>query len=151
MATTIDKLDISVYNLYAIRQKLIEDSNLQLRFDQASTIPPQTQVVNTYPTLSELDILLGIPLSLYTPWAYFLPPSKFHNTRRSPFSFSRIAPSLGTDKDQEEGEILLDNVVCSTKEEEVERSAIKNCFKQMSEINRWLGHIVGRVGQFLQG
>lgn len=150
MATTIDKLDMSVYNLYAIRTKMIEQTNQQMQLDQAATIPPQIQIVDTYPKLTELDLLLGI-VPLYTPWAYFYPPLKFRNTRRSPFAFHRVAPSLGTQEDQEREEAMLDSLQCTTPEEEMERSVIKNCFKQMAQINRWLGHIIGRVGQFLQG
>jgi hypothetical protein len=147
---TIDKLDLSVYNLYAIRTRMVEQINQQFRLDKASSIPPQTQVMDIYPKLTELDILLGI-VPLHTPWAYFLPPKDFRNIRRSPFAFFRVAPSLGSLEDQEKGEQLLDAVVCSTPEEQTEKTAIKNCFKQIDQINRWLGYIIGRVGQFLQG
>jgi hypothetical protein len=150
--TTIDKLDLSVYNLYALRTKMIEQINQQLQLDQASSIPPQTQVqvADIYPKLTEIDILLGI-VPLHTPWAYFYPPQKFRFIRRSPFAFSRVAPSLGTPEEQEAGERLIDNIECRTPEEEKERQAIKGCFKQIGQINRWMGYIVGRVGQFLQG
>lgn len=150
MATTIDKLDLSVYNLYAIRTKMVEQTNQQIGFDQASSIPPQIQIVDTYPKLSELDLLLGI-VPLYTPWAFFYPPLKFRSTRRSPFAFHRVAPSLGTAQDQEREEAIIDATECFTPEEEREKTAIQNCFKQLSQINRWLGHVVGRIGQFLQG
>lgn len=148
--TTIDKLDLSVYNLYAIRTRMIEQTNQQLRLDQAATIPPQTQVVDNFPKMTELDILLGIA-PLYTPWAYFFPPQRFRFIRRSSFSSYRIVPSLGSLEEQEEDERLLESVDCKTPEEEGERQAIKGCFKQIEQINRWLGYIVGRVGQFLQG
>lgn len=147
---TIDNLDLNVYNLYAIRTRMIEQINSQLRLDQASTIPPQIQVMNAYPTLTELDLLLGIT-PLHTPWAYFFPPSKFIDKRRSPFGFARIMPSLGNQEDQEEDEEKLAQAFCETEEEESERKAIKACFTQISNINQWLKHIVGRMGQFLQG
>jgi hypothetical protein len=147
---TIDNLDLNVYNLYAIRTRMIEQINSQLRLDQASTIPPQIQVMNAYPTLTEIDLLLGIT-PLNTPWAYFLPPSKFIDKRRSPFGFARIMPSLGDQEDQEEDEEKLENAECETEEEESERKAIKACFSQITNINQWLKHIVGRMGQFLQG
>lgn len=147
---TIDKLDLSVYNLYAIRTRMVEQINQQLQLDKASSIPPQTLVMDIYPKLTELDILLGI-VPLHTPWAYFFPPKDFRQIRRSPFAFFRVAPSLGSLEDQEKGEKLLDSVVCSTAEEQKEKTAIKNCFKQIDQINRWLGYIIGRVGQFLQG
>lgn len=147
---TIDKLDLSVYNLYAIRTKMVEQINQQLQLDKASSIPPQTQVMDIYPKLTELDILLGI-VPLATPWAYFFPPKQFRFIRRSPFAFFRVAPSLGSIEDQEKGEALLDSIVCSSPEEQKEKTAIKNCFKQIEQINRWLGYIIGRVGQFLQG
>lgn len=148
--TTIDKLDLSVYNLYALRTKMIEQINEQYQLDKASSIPPQTMVMNMYPKLTELDLLLGI-VPLATPWAYFYPPKKYGFVRRSPFAFFRVAPSLGTLEDQEQDARVLEEVPCFTPEEEKEKGAIKDCFKQIEQINRWLGYIVGRVGQFLQG
>jgi hypothetical protein len=147
---TIDKLDLSVYNLYAIRTKMVEQINQQLQLDKAASIPPQTLVMDMYPKLTELDILLGI-VPLHTPWAYFYPPKKYGYVRRSPFAFFRVAPSLGSLEDQEKGEALLDSFECKTPEEAKEKAAIKSCFKQIDQINRWLGYIIGRVGQFLQG
>ncbi|MGZ3632770.1 MAG: DUF5399 family protein [Parachlamydiaceae bacterium] len=147
---TIDNLDLNVYNLYAVRTRMIEQINAQLRLDQASSIPPQIQVMNAYPTLTELDILLGIT-PLNTPWAYFYPPTKFLTKRRSPFGFSRILPSLGSEEDQEEDEEKLAEVFCATPEEEEERKAISVCFAHITKINQWLKHVVGRMGQFLQG
>lgn len=150
MATTIDKLDISVYNLYAIRTRMIEQINQQFRLDEATSIPPQTQVINTYVQLSEIDLLLGI-IPLNAPWAYFYPPKQFRAKRRSPFTFSRIAPSLlSTDEGGEEYNTLF-SIPCETPEEEKERNAIASCFKEISKLNNWLGFIIGRIGQFLQG
>ena len=148
--TTIDKLDISVYNLYAIRTRMIEQINQDMQLDKASSIPPQIQVLDFYPKLTELDLLLGV-VPLHTPWAYFYPPKKFRLMRRSPFSFFRVAPSMGSLEEQEVSARHLESVECKTAEEETEKQAIKGCFKQMEQINRWLGHIIGRVGQFLQG
>lgn len=147
---TIDKLDLSVYNLYAIRTRMVEQINQQLQLDKAASIPPQTQVMDIFPKLDELDILMGI-VPLNTPWAYFYPPQQFRRIRRSPFAFYRVAPSLGSIEDQEKGEAILDSIPCETPEEEKEKAAIKGCFKQIEQINRWLGYIIGRVGQFLQG
>lgn len=148
--TTIDKLDLSVYNLYALRTKMIEQINQQYQLEKAASIPPQTMVMNMYPKLTELDLLLGI-VPLFTPWAYFYPPKKYGFVRRSPFAFFRVAPSLGSLENQEQEARILESIPCHTPEEEKEKAAIKECFKQIEEINRWLGYIVGRVGQFLQG
>lgn len=148
--TTIDKLDLSVYNLYALRTRMIEQINQQYQLDKASSIPPQTQVMNVVPKLTELDLLLGI-VPLHTPWAYFYPPKKYNFVRRSPFAFFRVAPSLGSLEEQEVMARTLESIPCSTPEEAKEKELIKGCFKQMEQINRWLGHIIGRVGQFLQG
>jgi hypothetical protein len=147
---TIDQLDLNVYNLYAIRTKMVEQINQQLQLDKAASIPPQTAVLDIYPKLTELDILLGI-VPLHTPWAYFFPPQQFKTIRRSPFAFFRVAPSLGSLEEQEKEEAILDSIVCQSPEEQKEKTAIKNCFKQIEQINRWLGYIIGRVGQFLQG
>lgn len=147
---TIDKLDLNVYNLYAIRTKMVEQINQQLQLDKAESIPPQTSVMTIFPKLTELDILLGI-VPLHTPWAYFFPPKQFHTIRRSPFAFFRVAPSLGSLEEQEKEEAILDAIECTSPEQAKEKLAIKNCFKQIEQINRWLGYIIGRVGQFLQG
>lgn len=148
--TTIDKLDISVYNLYALRTRMIEQINQQYHLEQASTIPPQTYLLHTQIQLTEIDLLLGV-VPLLTPWAYFFPPQLFRKMRRTPFSFSRVAPSLGTTEEQEKALAALQKFPCSTPEEENEKKALIACFKQMDKINNWLGFIVGRIGQFLQG
>jgi hypothetical protein len=148
--TTLDKLDLSVYNLYAVRTQMREQIDQQLQLDKAATIPPQTQVLNTYVQLTELDILLGI-VALHAPWAHFFPPKKFRSIRRSPFTFSRVAPSLkDTDEESEEYAAFM-QVECKSPEEEHEKELIKECLKQVSKLNKWLGFIIGRVGQFLQG
>lgn len=147
---TIDKLDLSVYNLYAIRTKLLEQTNAELRLNEASSIPPQTAILDNYPKLTEIDILLGI-VPLNTPWAYFFPPQNFRTIRRSPFSFYRVASSLGTYEEQTEDEQKLRNVSCNSSEEEGEKQVLLNCFGQIEKLNSWLGFIVGRIGQFLQG
>lgn len=147
---TIDKLDLSVYNLYAIRTRMIEQFNAQVPLTSSGSIPPQTVLVDTYQKLTELDILLGI-VPLFTPWAYFYPPKNFRLQRRSPFAFYRVAPSLGSLKDQEELEERLASISCSSPEEESEKAAIAGCLHQLDKINGWLGFIIGRVGQFLQG
>jgi Family of unknown function (DUF5399) len=148
--TTIDKLDISVNNAYAVRTKMVEQINQQLRLDQAASIPPQTQVVDIYPKLTEMDLLLGI-VPYHIPWAYFFPPKKFRFLRRSPFAFYRVAPTLGSLEEQEETEDMLAGLETQSPEEKLEKEIIQGCFKQLNKINSWLGFIVGRVGQFLQG
>jgi hypothetical protein len=148
--TTIDNLDISVYRLYAQRTKAIEDTNKQFRLQEASSIPPQTFVVDTLPKLTEIDILLGV-VPYHTPWALFFPPKSFNKSRRSSFAFWRVVPSLGTPEEQAEDERNLANTPCSTPEEKEEQQMIAGCFKQINKLNDMLGHIIGRIGQFLQG
>lgn len=147
---TIDQLDISVYNLYAVRTKMIEQINQQFHLEAATTIPAQLQVVNIYPQLTEIDLLLGI-VPMHTPWAYFYPPKQLMTLRRSAFSFSRIAPSLKSIDDDGEEYQTLQSILCETPEEERERAILNSCFKQISKLNNWLGFIIGRIGQFLQG
>jgi hypothetical protein len=147
---TIDKLDMNIYNMYAIRTLMIEQINQQLQLDKASSIPPQTQILTSFPKLTELDLLLGI-VPLNTPWAYFYPPQRFGFIRRSPFAFSRIAPAFGSIEEQDESLARLEGVECSSEEELQEKASIRSCVKQIKQINAWLGYIVGRVGQFLQG
>lgn len=147
---TIDQLDISVHQAYAIRTRAIEQINSQLRLDQADSIPPQLQMVDLYPKLTEIDLLLGVvPMS--TPWAYFFPPKAFRNTRRSPFAFYRIVPSVGSLQDQEEEYEVLAETPTQTPEEAAEKAALTKAFNQMDKINDMLSFIIGRVGQFLQG
>ncbi|MCB1149711.1 MAG: DUF5399 family protein [Chlamydiia bacterium] len=117
--------------------------------DQASSIPAQTQVTDLYPKLSELDLLLGVQRS-YAPWAYFYPPKSFNLRRKSPFSFSRVLPSI-TSEDEEEDRALLENIETTTKKKKKEKKILQKCMKQLHTINEWLGHIIGRIGQLLQG
>jgi hypothetical protein len=148
--TTIDNLDIGIYIQYARRTQMIEQINRQYRLDQADTIPAHLQLVDLYPKLTEMDILLGV-VPVQQPWAYFFPPPRFRFQRRSAFGFFRVAPSLGSFDKEDEDQEKLDFIICETAEEEKERSAIKNCFAQIDKINNWISFIVGRVGQFLQG
>jgi hypothetical protein len=150
--TTIDKLDLSVYNLYALRTTMVEQIQSQLRLDLDSSIPPQTHVLNIYPKMTEMEMLLGVT-PMNPPWAFFGPPPKLRKrvVRRSPFAFWRVAPALGSYSEQEEDEERLINYVCEDEEEKEEKEAILGCLKQVTKINGWLGHIVGRLGQFLQG
>jgi len=145
---TIDKLDISIYIQYARRTQYIEDINKEFRFQEASSIPPQTRVTDLYPKLNEIDILLGVT-NTYSPWALFYPPKRFNLRRRSPFSFSRIGTM--TSEDEEEDLAVLESVSTTTQEQKKEKSVIRNCIKQMHTINEWLGFVVGRIGQLLQG
>lgn len=148
--TTIDKLDISIYNQYARRTNLVEQISQQYHLEEASSIPPQIQVLDYYPKVPEMDILLGVGRIL-SPWAFFFPPPKFRFQRRSPFGFFRVAPSLGSFEEEEENERELDEVICETEEDEKEKKTLKKCFEQIKKINNWISFIVGRVGQFLQG
>ncbi len=147
---TIDNLDISVYRLYAERTRAIEETESQFHLQEASSIPPQTMIVDTVPKLTELDILLGV-VPYHTPWAHFFPPKSFERSRRSSFAFWRVVPSLGTTEEQAKDEMVVANTPCNTPEEKEEQQALTSCFKQINKLNDMLGHIIGRIGQFLQG
>lgn len=149
-AVTIDQFDLSVYNLYAIRTKMIEQTVSQFQLDKAGSIPPQTMLVDLYPKMSEIDILLGVA-AYFTPWAYFYPPINYRNLRRSPFAFHRVAPSLGSSKEQDEFEEKIASIECRSPEEESEKQAVLGCLKTVDKLNGWVGFIIGRIGQFLQG
>lgn len=148
---TIDRLDMGIHDQYARRTQLIEQINQQYHLDEASSIPAQTRVYDFSPKPLEIDILLGIRI-VQTPWAYFFPPPKYRFQRRSPFGFSRVVPSLGSsDKEEDEDERHLEEIECATEEEKKQKQILKSCFTQISKINEWMGFIIGRVGQFLQG
>jgi hypothetical protein len=147
---TIDKLDMSVYNLYAVRTKMIEQIHQELRIKESQGVPAHATLFDLYPKLSELDLILGVT-PVVTPWAYFYPPKKFRTIRKSPFAFFRIIPSLGTLEEQEEQEARLNDVQTRSSEEEEEKKAIAGCLGQIEKINSWMSYIIGRVGQFLQG
>lgn len=146
--TTIDKLDISIYDLYAQRQVMVEQINQQFRLQEAQSIPAQTQVLNLNPELTELEILLGI-IPHANPWAYFPKPKK--NLRRSPFSAFRVASTLGSLADQAALFNYILAIPTESPEEEEEKQAILSCFQQLDVLNEWMGFIFGRKGQFLQG
>lgn len=147
---TIDNLDVAIHMQYARRMQFIEQMQTEYRLEQAYAIPAQTQVLDLYPRLSELDLLLGI-VPRHAPWAFFFPPRRFSNQRRGPFSFSRVAPSLGSLEQHEADLALISSVDCQSEEEEQERSVMQNLFGKIEEINDMIGFIIGRVGQFLQG
>ncbi|MFI5343016.1 MAG: DUF5399 family protein [Chlamydiales bacterium] len=148
--TTIDKLDMGIYVQYAKRTQLIEQINQQYHLDEAASIPAQIRVLDFSPRPLEIDILLGMRI-IQTPWAYFFPPPKFQFQRRSPFGFFRVAPSLGSFEKEEDDESVLDEMECETEDEKKEQKVLKSCFAQIGKINEWMGFIIGRIGQFLQG
>lgn len=146
---TIDNLDISIYMRYAQRTQYVEEIREQFQLDRASQVAKQATTIDLSPKLTELDILLGISKA-YTPWALFQPPKSFRETRKSPFSKSRVVPSIGSEEEEEE-EKKLDEVVVSSAKERREKEILKKCILQMRTINDWLGHIMGRIGQLIQG
>lgn len=154
---TIDKLDIGVYIQYARRTQLIEQVRQQYHLREATSVPAQALIVDLYPKLSELDLLLGVPI-LAQSWAYFYAPKSYVYQRRSPFLFHKIFPALNEKQEQNGGEgrgkrdeEKLEEVVCTNEEETKEKNALQRCFKQIEEINSLLRYIGGRIGQFLQG
>lgn len=148
--TTIDKLDIGIYIQYARRTQMLEQINQEYHLADAASIPPQIRVLDLYPKLSEIDLLLGTG-AIRTPWAFFFPPAQYRYQRRSPFGFFRVAPSLGSFEEEEENEQKFEQIECKTEEEEKEKKVLKGCFEQIGKINSWISYIIGRIGQFLQG
>lgn len=149
-AVTIDHLDIGIYIQYARRMQLIEQIQQQYHLKEATSVPAQALIVDLYPKLSELDLLLGVGTTI-APWAYFFPPKEFATRRRSAFAFHRIMPIFGRTEAEEEEEKRLDLVQCASEEEEEEKAAIKGCLQKVKELNTLLRFIGGRIGQFLQG
>jgi len=156
--TTIDKLDLSVYNQYAIRSEMIRQFESQIQMAKASAIPTHTQVSDNYPKLPEIDLLLGLRTS-HASWALFSPPKEFFELRRSPFNKRhRIAPTL--EERQSEMEGFLESYdpdkeknkeKQEQEEEKEEQEVLKECFSQIGTINSWLGEIIGNIGRFVQG
>lgn len=147
---TIDKLPIEIYFEYARHTDTVERIQEEFHLKEASSIPTQTQVVDIFPRRSALDSILE-GARVHNPWAYFTAPKKFRFQRRSPFSFSRVAPSLGSEAKLEADIAKLDGLECPSEEEQVEKGVIMKCLERLEKLNSWLGFIIGRMGQFLQG
>lgn len=148
-AVTIDNLDISIYFQYARRTQLIEQIQEQYSIREAGGVPAQTIIIDLYPKLKELDILLGVA-ETFAPWAYFYPPPNFSYQRQSPFTFHRVIPILEETGDEDECEKKLDDEECDSEEEE-ERGILKRGLKEIRRLNSLMRYIGGRIGQFLQG
>ncbi len=152
-AVTIDRLDIGIYVQYARRTQLVEQVQQQYSLKEATSIPAQALIVDLYPKLSELDLLLGVGTTI-APWAYFFPPKSYTQQRQSIFAFHRVLPSFGEkdteDEDEDEEKKLLD-MVCEDEEEEREKGVILTCIKKRKELSSLMKYIGGRIGQFLQG
>ncbi len=148
--TTIDQFDIGIYIQYARRTELVEQVRQQLHMREATGVPAEALIVDLYPKLTELDLLFGVA-ALHAPWAFFYPPRRYSLQRRSPFTFHRILPTLGSELESE-GELeMLEKVECTTAEEVQEKGAIKACLAKIKDLNELLRYIGGRIGQFLQG
>jgi hypothetical protein len=153
MAVTIDKLDIGVYIQYARSIQLVEETKEEFQLDKASAIPPQTQLVDFAPKFAEVDLLLGYIPSKENQWAFFFPPRKFKDQRRSPFSRDKKKgfSILGDEKDEQILIELLDGVDCKTAEEEVEREILKTAVKRRKHINDMIDDVMNHIGMFVQG
>jgi len=155
---TIDNFDIGIYIQYARRTQLVEQVIQQYHLREAGAVSAQALIVDLYPKLAELDLLLGVS-TLSTPWAYFYAPKSYSSQRRSPFAFHRVVPIIGEDeREREHGgqqgkkdEEILEEIPCKSPEDEGERKVLRACFRQIEEINSLLRYIGGRIGQFLQG
>lgn len=147
---TIDNLNLEVYKNYAVWISLSEQINTQLKLSEAQNVQSQISMVDLYPKLTDLDLVLGVATTAY-PFAFFYPPKRFRDLRRNPFSFFRIAPSFGSLAKQEEDEERLEHIVCSTPGDQADKEIIHTCLKEMGKINDMISYIIGRVGQFLQG
>ncbi len=148
---TIDNYDINIYYQYAARTQALEAIKEEFGLTEGNRVPYHTAVIDTMPKITEMELLLGIVGSSYTPWALFVAPQKFRRQRRSPFTHARIAPSLGSEESQEATLATLAGIQCSTAEEEEEKATILRCFGELSKLNKLLNFIIGRIGQFLQG
>lgn len=146
---TIDDLGIQVHSLYAIRTTLAEETYKEFRLQEAASIPPQTTLFDTFPKMTNMSAVVGeVPV---TTWAFFFAPKGFYQTRRSPFAFYRIAPSLGSLEKQDEDEALIASIPVMTEEEKQEKEAVLQLIDVVRKVNDWINFIWARVGQFLQG
>lgn len=156
--TTIDKLDLSVYNQYAIRSEMIRQFESQIQMAKAGAIVTHAQISDNFPKLPEIDLLLGLRTS-HASWAMFSAPKEFQELRRSPFNRRhRIAPSLEGKQSEMEGFLEAydpdkerNKEEQEKEEEKEEQEVLKDCFTQIGTINGWLGEIIGNIGRFVQG
>jgi len=149
-AVTIDKLNIGVYVQYARRMQFMESVNKQYRIAEAYNIPAQTQIINISPRTSEIEMLMGRSYGGNV-WAIFSPPRNYFIQHRPIVSKFRIVPSIGSLQKQDADQAKVAAYSCATRQEEREQQAIGSVFEVVNNICGWIGHIVGRVGQFLQG
>ncbi len=150
MAETVDNLDFRVHVQYAERTEFVEGVKKEFGLDKAQAIPPHVQVVDTYARPNELDLLMGVA-AVTTPWAVFVRFRPKRTRRRPSFTVARVAPSLGTLAEQIELENMVENTDTGTPDEAREKNILLTCFAQINKLNEWLSHVIGRVGQFLQG
>lgn len=150
MAETINDLGFQVHIRYAEMTEFVEGVKKEFGLDKAQAIPPHVQIVDTYARPNELQLLLGVA-AVTTPWAVFVRPLPKRTRRRPSFTVARVAPSLGTLAEQIELENMVENTDTSSPDELREKTILLLCFGQINKLNEWLSHIIGRVGQFLQG
>ncbi|MGM0439918.1 MAG: DUF5399 family protein [Chlamydiota bacterium] len=149
MATVFD-LDFNANIEYARRTSLVESVNQQFRFSEAHSVPAQIQIVDAYPRLLEMEALLGM-IRYHAPWAMFMPPRKFYEQRRPSFTSYRVVPSLGSLEKQAADYAKITGYPAKTPKTKLEMRAIASCLEMVDQINEWISHVVGRIGQFLQG
>lgn len=151
MPATVDQLDTRIYIQYAQRATAVEQIQREFHINEASSVPAQTQLVDLYPKLTELELLLGVSPYLKRPWAHFGQPQGFDLQRWSPFTFGQVAPSLGSMEKIMKLREKLKKKKRDSKQSQKNQEEILECLEEVDELNGLLGFIVGRMGQFLQG
>ncbi len=142
---TIDNLGIDASRTYAKNQELLDKN---LRADSLS-ISKKTEISVISPYLAEGEdrqFAVGVAQG----WVVFSLPKNYGIDVARLFTY-QLAPSLGS---QEEEEAIIESL--SLLEglnplEEVERKKILSCLKMLKELRKLMEQIIGRCNQFHRG
>lgn len=147
---TIDNLDLSASQAYAYRIELLHQVNLELRLKEADRVTSDVTIVAHDPIYSQLELAMGLT-SRPKPYASFSQPDEFTSARRDSFTSHSICPSLGTLEDQKQCQEVIEATPCQTALDQSEKGTLSNLMGKMDYINRELGYILGRIGQYAKG
>lgn len=148
---TIDSLGPDAYMRYAYTTDALEIRRRELKTEYEPTIRMDVEVLSFYPRIDNIDILLGLPRTRPS-GAVYQSPDTFNLQRKSPFTFSRLAPWVFDYGDSEEAlKELIQDIPCYNKEEEAERDSLLKLLGTLNEINSQLGYVANHVAQFLPG
>ena len=147
---TVDSFTIDVHRDYALQTRRFEEFQEELRVEEASIIPKQTEVPNWKSKPSQLDLLLD-SANRNISWGAFEEPPGFEEHRLLPFSPAGIVPSLGSLGKQQEMLERVRTTAVKSPQEKKQQSSLVGCLEMVGVLNEWASYAMGKMTEMVRG